>query len=444
MNELQAEIRAELNGTPADPVEHVQAVLLAAGLADMRLTHDNRWAVACPVCETPYALTVDERDGGIRAVCSERCPEDEIADGLRLGERADPSDSPTLRHFGPSTLPTVPTVGRSVESVGTVGTGSVGVSGGFEGWAEPRPLAPEAPPPPPVEALPAAFREMVEASAAALQTDPGMPLTFGLGVLSAAVGPVSVSVKPGWCEPVGLYVGVVARPGEAKSPALAMMAAPLHALEREEIARTSGEVHALAQEYDVRRKRLEDAKNKAGKAALPDAERYTLDAEVERCGRDLADAVPPEPRRLIAGDVTPERAATLTASQGGRLAIVSDEPGVLGPFLGRYTKGDASLDLLLSGWSSQPITVDRKGDPQSVRIERPALTIVLGIQPTYLRSTEKNDQVAGRGFVERFLLVFPVSRLGLRSSDAPGVPDDIRGRWDRLVRGAFQPLRRRA
>ena len=186
--------------------------------------------------------------------------------------------------------------------------------------------------------------------------------------------------------------------------------------------------------------RLDDAKKKAGHSGMTDDERRAADAEVEACAHAVDGAAMPVTLRLIVGDVTPERAVQIAAGMGGRLALLGDEAGVLGTFLGRYSQGAANLDALLSGHSGSRVTVDRKGDAEPIRIERPAFTVALGFQPALFEGMAGDRQVDGRGLVERFLLSCPPSHLGYRAADSPGIPPGVADEWDGMVRRAFQPF----
>lgn len=70
--------------------------------------------------------------------------------------------------------------------------------------------------------------------------------------------------------------------------------------------------------------------------------------------------------RLVADDVTPEAVASLLAEQGGRLAVLSAEGGILATLAGRYS-GAPNLEVFLKGHAGDLLRVDRKGRPDSRR-----------------------------------------------------------------------------
>ena len=97
------------------------------------------------------------------------------------------------------------------------------------------PFAPFAPPDEskkpsfPVEHLPDGIREMVEEIAESLQVSPDMPASAVLGILSICLqGKFLVRIKPDWEENVNLYILVIARPSERKSPVLQNLVYPLY------------------------------------------------------------------------------------------------------------------------------------------------------------------------------------------------------------------------
>ena len=83
----------------------------------------------------------------------------------------------------------------------------------------PLPLEPNTGPDFPAEALPSDLGPLVMSVSDCLQVPVSMAAAMALGALSAACSRlVLVEVKPGWLEPLQLYIGVVAPPGAKKSP----------------------------------------------------------------------------------------------------------------------------------------------------------------------------------------------------------------------------------
>ena len=89
-------------------------------------------------------------------------------------------------------------------------------------------------PPFPVDSLPEPIAEMVHAVSEATQTDPAMPATSALSVLSACTGGhAEIEIRGGWREPLCLYTATIAAPGERKSAVQLAMVRPLLDAERD-------------------------------------------------------------------------------------------------------------------------------------------------------------------------------------------------------------------
>jgi Protein of unknown function (DUF3987) len=116
--------------------------------------------------------------------------------------------------------------------------------------------------------------------------------------------------------------------------------------------------------------------------------------------------------------VTPESLAHLVHEQQGRLAIFSDEGGILETLAGLYHHGMANVDILLKGIDGGEVRIRRKDC--HIRLN-PYLTVVLAVQPTILQHMSEKRAYLGNGALERFLYVLPKSNLGFRTHDKPAV-----------------------
>jgi hypothetical protein len=302
----------------------------------------------------------------------------------------------------------------------------------FDG--DPIPLTQKIPIPPfPVDALPPPIRAMIEAVAEATQTDPAMPATSALAVLSACTGGHSeIEVRGGWREPLNLYLNTIAAPGERKSAVQAALSRPL--LEVEQEMAQSG---LAAQIEAATRKQV------AERAAERSKQEAARQANTEGWDKAMADAIGaaaiaeeitvPAVPRVLADDITPEAAATLLAEQQGRLAIISAEGGIFDIIAGRYNGNVPNMDLWLKGHSGDPLKVDRKGRPPEY-IRRPALTLGLMIQPVVLNTIAGNRQFRGRGFLARILYSYPTSKVGRRTIAPAQADPEVLATYGKVVR----------
>lgn len=301
-----------------------------------------------------------------------------------------------------------------------------------QGWEDPVPLAPA----PPLALDPAKLRgigTMAQAVAASLQVPVDLPAWLGMAVASTAIGGRrAVSPKPDWVEPVTLYTMPVAAPGEMKSPALSLMAAPVYAEQKQ---RREGDKTAVARDQQDRRifeACVSDAEAKVIKADTK--EKRTKARESLDLARDELEALG-EPKvytQLIADDTTPEAATDVIAEQGERLAVLSTESSFLGNIGGRYSK-NANPEIVLKAWSHEPHAVNRKSG-RAVMLERPSLSLGLAVQPGFLTGMgETGDVFETRGLMARFIFAMPTSRVGDRVYDTESIPGEVRAAYSQAI-----------
>jgi replicative DNA helicase len=295
-------------------------------------------------------------------------------------------------------------------------------------WAEPTPLRPVVDLPAfPVQALPDWLASYVAAEAVATQTPPDLPGMLALATLATAAGGLArIQVRPGWQEPLNLFVVVALPPGSRKSAVFADLTRPLVRLDRDELAR----MRPLVVEAMTRKTAAEKSASKAidrvasGKAKDPDVE---LANAIRAQAEAEAIMVPPLPR-LLADDTTAEALASLMADQGGRIALLSAEGGPFDAMAGRYQGGGIYLDPYLKGHAGDELRVDRKGRAAEY-VARPALTVGLAVQPEVLRKLTGLPGFRGRGLLARFLYALPVNTVGSRQIAPPPVPKEVAERY---------------
>ncbi len=298
-------------------------------------------------------------------------------------------------------------------------------------WDVPVPLGGRAAPPPfPVDVYPGWLADMVSGVAEFTQTDTAMAGTVALAVLSAcAGGRLDVEAKPGWREPVNVFVAVIAEPGERKSPVHGALTRPLFAAQQTLAERARPRIEEAATLKDVAARAAEQAKATAARADAAKRDDATAEAAAAALAAE-AITVPSLPR-LIADDVTPEKLVGLMDANGGRMALISDEGGIFDTLAGRYSS-NPNLDPYLKGHAGAPMLVDRTGR-EGEYILRPALTVGVMAQPSVLRKFGGNGDLAGRGVVARFLFALPRSLAGYRNDDAAPVPEHTGEHYARQV-----------
>jgi replicative DNA helicase len=292
---------------------------------------------------------------------------------------------------------------------------------GGRGWELPIPfgIAGEVPTFP-VEVLPAWLGEYVAAVATATQTPPDLAGMLALAVLATvAAGAVEVQPRPGWREPLCLFVAVGMDAGARKSSVFTAMTRPVAEFEREQ---ATAALPAIAETATLRRIAEQTAAQaEAAASRAPASQQEEARAEaIARTAEAARLVVPPIPRWLV-DDATPEALAGLLASYG-RIALLSPEGDVFDQMAGRYNQGAGpNLGVYLKGHAGDLLKVDRRGRPPEY-VERPCLTIGLTVQPEILRGLAGRPGFGGRGLLARFLYSLPASLVGRRQPGAPPVP----------------------
>ncbi|MBB2909144.1 hypothetical protein FHS43_000390 [Streptosporangium becharense] len=287
-------------------------------------------------------------------------------------------------------------------------------------WETPLPLgARPALPVFPAHVFPSWLADFVTALATETQTPPDLPGCIALAAIStAAGGRALVTVRGTWAEPVNIYTVVAMPPGSRKSPVFRAIVGPLLAAEKllqEQIkpqiteARIAQKVAQEAAEKATHK--ATTARGEAMPAALAEAQSAALAVD--------GITVPVEPR-LVSDDATPETATTLLTEQGGRLAVLSAEGGIFATLAGRYS-GTPNLDLFLKGHAGDLLIVDRRDRRE--RVDNPALTLGLAVQPEIITEIAKSPGFRGKGLLGRILYSLPASNVGYREIEPDPIPE---------------------
>ena len=295
-------------------------------------------------------------------------------------------------------------------------------------WEPPVPFgATGSPPTFPVEVLPGWLGEYVAAVATATQTPPDLPGMLALAVLATvAAGAVEVQPRPGWREPLCLFVAVGMDAGTRKSSVFTALTQPVAEFERQQAAAA---LPAITETITLRR-----IADQAAGAAEAAASKAPIEQQEERQAEAIARAaeaanlvVPPVPRWLV-DDATPEALAGLLATYG-RIALLSPEGDVFDQMAGRYNQtAGPNLGVYLKGHAGDLLKVDRRGRPPEY-VQRPCLTIGLTVQPEVLQGLASRPGFRGRGLLARFLYSLPPSLVGRRQAGAPPVLPAVADRY---------------
>lgn len=255
------------------------------------------------------------------------------------------------------------------------------------------------------------------------------------GAAVITVASIAVQMKyaicpiEGWIEPLNLYMVVVARPSERKSPVIREVMAVVYKYTKEYNEKNQQLVEEYNTEKDVLMKKISNMKQEL--ASVKKSKKTVTMDDLRALQNEYDELEEVTPLRLIADDITPEALISLMYENGGKMAIVSTEGGIFDMAAGRYSD-KTNIDVFLKAYSGDPIMVDRKGRSNEY-IQVPALTMLLTVQPTVIEEIMNNKEMSGRGFVARFLYALPVSRIGRRNYRVKPIPEKVKNDFNDLI-----------
>lgn len=254
-------------------------------------------------------------------------------------------------------------------------------------WDTPSPLQDVAPAEPfPLDVLPGPMRHMAEAVAASMPCPVDMPACTMLAAASAAIGTArQLKIKTSWYEQSRLWIAVVCRPGNKKSPAASCVLSPIRRAQKR-----------LRREH---REAMEQHE-----AALAE---WKAQAEAAVAARQDPPEKPREPieRQLEVGDTTREALCDLLRENPRGLLQNRDELTGWVMSLNQYKggKGD-DKQFWLSLWSGEPVFVNRRG--RRLYAENPFASVVGNLPPAVLGELSDNRSRED-GFLHRILFAWP-------------------------------------
>ena len=293
------------------------------------------------------------------------------------------------------------------------------------GWEPPIPFHQFDLPQFPIQALPGWQRNFVQALGVATQTPVDLAAMLALAVVAAACAKkVVVCIKPGYSEPVNIFVVVALAPGNRKTAVFRAMTEPLENHEHREIRRLAPEIARAKASLKIKEAKLKKLQDRAANAAKP-ADQERLTREATSLAVELSEGRALVPPRYIADDCTTERLATLLQDQSGRIAVMSAEGDVFDLMAGRYSQtSTANFGVYLKGHAGDALRIDRVGRPPEF-VKSPAVTVGLTVQPEVIRGLAGKPGFRGRGLLGRFLYSLPASLLGHRDTNPPPVPGTL-------------------
>jgi len=272
----------------------------------------------------------------------------------------------------------------------------------------------------PTDIFPTWGREYVEAVAESTQTPVDMAAMLFLSTLAVCVQRrFELQIRPGYLEPLCLYVMVIMPPANRKTAVFKEIMKPIRMYEK---SQRTGMEDKIAE----RQAEIETLKAKQGSAisrikkgdALAQDELQSIKQKL----RNTKELFPPS---LVKQDITAESLVEALRQNNSQIGVLSDEGGILEVIGGLYTKGKTNIDIFLKGHTGMDYAYDRKGS-ESALLERVTITLGLTLQNTILNDFLANGTLSGRGLAARCLYSIPETLLGKRKANSPDIPQRIR------------------
>lgn len=287
-------------------------------------------------------------------------------------------------------------------------------------WEIPLPLNEVQVPDFPTGALPEWLANFIRAEAIATQTPEDLCGFLVLAALSASTArKFKVLVRPGYEEPLNLYLVVVLGPAHRKSPVFSHVMKPIQDFEEYKSLEMAPKVREQRALREIKEGQLAAAKRRSSNGVDETGTEAAI-AEVIKLTHELSEMPLITLPRLVIDDCTPERLSSFLAEQNERIAVLSAEGGVFEIIGGRYNNNIPNLDVYLKGHSGDDLRVDREKDRENPKfVKSPAITFGLAVQPEVLIGLVSKPGFRGRGLIGRFLFCLPESRMGYRKIAPP-------------------------
>lgn len=302
--------------------------------------------------------------------------------------------------------------------------------------------------------LPDPVRAWVEACHLSLGVPRVLATAAALCTAASVVqGNVEVEIKPGWREPLSLYWIMFSPTGSRKSALLKRAAAPVRALQ----AKRKLELEPLQRTARYRRKMLEaKIKSVISKAPAESAQSGSYEnpfaggykpqaAErnilLDNLTKELDETPIPLAPEWLFDDINPtvvprKLKHNLEAEGIARLAVLDAEGTFLANALGRWS-GAVNVDILLKGYNGEPVdmvrTVSGSAETNDVHLPAAHISMLLLIQHIYLDAMREKPELGSNGFLGRCLVSHLTASEEPASYDAPSVPQDVQGGYERWI-----------
>lgn len=286
-------------------------------------------------------------------------------------------------------------------------------------WDPPIALAEYKVPDFPDDVLPKWANDFVDAIAAETESPRSMAAMTALGCIAAAASQKAiVRVNSGWSEQLNIFVASALATGTNKTGVLSRAKAPIEEFEKERLAAAKEKYLIDKALYSAAGGRLKRAQEEAANPKSSEEQANQAHERIRDAAKELSKLKEPFLPRLSCDDPSPERVVGLLRENHGRMAVLSDEGAFFANCSGRYSKGEPNFEKVLQSYTGQRLQVDRVGRGYEC-VEKPALTIVVCVQPDVVSKLLDVPGMKERGFLARFFYVVPHNLTGHRRFDGP-------------------------
>jgi len=285
-------------------------------------------------------------------------------------------------------------------------------------------------PPIPTSLLPFPVKDFGKELATSTETPEGMTVLAIYASLATCLQGKFV-VKPkedaDFQETLNLYTFTALPPANAKSAVLKACQKPILAYQKEQGKILKPEIERQKSMYSSEKIIIDGLRNKLRKYSSDELKKEIAEREANL---PKIDALP----NFFTNDTTPESLAIALQQQNGKIAIFSDEGGIIETMSGLYSGGNANIDILLKGWDGGYVSQKRKD--RDIKFH-PLITINLTVQPVIINNMFSKRAFAGKGLLERFLYCLPKSNLGYRTHNKNSVSRKAIDIYDEVIGKLF-------
>ena len=250
---------------------------------------------------------------------------------------------------------------------------------------------------------------------------------------TAIGGSRTLQVTSDWQEPPCMYVAIVAPPGGGKSPAKALVCAPLERRQNQLKHQYKQELEA----YEAYKAAIDShlPPPMTAYSAPPSQSAPSGGPMPASCNVQPTPPSKPILQRVTTGDATTESLAPILRDNPRGLLMGHDELAGWVRSLNQYKGGKgADRQFYLSVWAGQPLIIDRKGK-EPIIVPHPFLNVMGGIQPDMLPLLA-DEKGRADGFLDRILCSFPETMPAQHWSEHT-VEAHIKQQWSDTLQNLF-------